>query len=236
MEDISNTHSLNNKTVTHTLLGQRDPQFIEGAQPLIPYHSFVPKQGNIWIFAYGSLVWKPGFPVKRRSLARIHGFHRALCMRSTLYRGTVESPGLVLGLKPGGSCLGAVFEVARADIETTFEYLWHREMRGNIYNPRMITAQMFAPENPTQALKAWHEGRAVQDESLSALTFIANCQSPAYTPELCPVEVKTRVAHCKGENGTNLEYVRNTVEHLEALGIHDRALRRLLDEAIISYK
>jgi glutathione-specific gamma-glutamylcyclotransferase len=219
-------------------LGERPAEYVEGAQPLVSHVAFLPAstKQSVWIFAYGSLIWNPEFPVRRRSLARVHGFHRALCMRSTLYRGTVDAPGLVLGLRPGGSCLGAVLEIEPAHTEQALETLWHREMRGNIYTPREISAINFRPEQPTSAYQQWM-GKAKQlPQKVSALTFIANFASPAYTPDLCPDEARQRVARCRGERGSNLDYVGNTVRHLEAMGIFDRNLRRVYDDAVARCK
>jgi glutathione-specific gamma-glutamylcyclotransferase len=217
-----------------SVVGVRPPQFVEGANPLVPFDEFLPRSSkqSVWIFAYGSLIWNPEFPVRRRSLARVYGFHRALCMRSTLYRGTVEAPGLVLGLKPGGSCLGAVLEIDPAHTQSALEKLWFREMRGNIYTPRSVQCEIFKPTKPTQTQLDWQTGAAIRSTSVQAVTFIANCSSPAYTPDLCPDEATRRVANCRGERGTNLEYVGNTVRHLEAMGIHDRALWRLYSDSV----
>ncbi len=60
----------------------------------------------LWVFAYGSLMWNPGFAVRETRPARLHGFHRAFCIYSEHYRGTPEKPGLILGLLAGGSCRG----------------------------------------------------------------------------------------------------------------------------------
>src|SRR5580698_1220460 len=71
--------------------------------------------GDLWVFGYGSLMWSPGFPFAEKVPARLFGWHRSFCMGSIHYRGTTADPGLVLGLAPGGSCLGRVFRVAKDD-------------------------------------------------------------------------------------------------------------------------
>src|SRR4051812_49632753 len=82
---------------------------------------------DLWVFGYGSLMWRPGFPFVERRLAHLHGYHRSLCVVSHVHRGTPEKPGLVLGLDRGGRCLGVAFRVAAAEADSTVEYLRERE-------------------------------------------------------------------------------------------------------------
>ena len=69
------------------------------------------------LFAYGSLMWDPGFPVAEMTPARLEGYARSFCLLSVVYRGTVEAPGLVLGLDahPGAHCIGLALRVAEPD-------------------------------------------------------------------------------------------------------------------------
>jgi cation transport protein ChaC len=95
---------------------------------------------EFWIFAYGSLIWNPIFPVARRLPARIHGYHRAFCLSSPFGRGTSDRPGLVLGLAAGGSCNGVAFRIGGGDIHTDLRLLWRREMLVGSYMPRWVKA------------------------------------------------------------------------------------------------
>src|SRR5438067_5183148 len=72
-----------------------------------------PKGAGWWVFAYGSLLWNPLFPVAEARAATIHGLHRRFCLRSLASRGTPDQPGLVLALEPGGACHGVVFALPR---------------------------------------------------------------------------------------------------------------------------
>src|SRR2546429_8291760 len=102
-------------------------------------HEFTARlpRGDLWIFGYGSLMWSPGFSYKDKVLGRVHGYHRALCILSTRYRGTHRKPGLVMGLCRGGSCWGMAFRVDAARVRHALARLWKREMprRGDAPRP-----------------------------------------------------------------------------------------------------
>src|SRR5690349_2563312 len=82
---------------------------------------------DLWVFGYGSLIWKPGFEFVEQRPARLIGEHRSLCIYSMVHRGTPEKPGLVLGLDRGGACQGVAFRVARKQRDATVAYLRERE-------------------------------------------------------------------------------------------------------------
>ena len=91
------------------------------------------EQGDLWVFGYGSLMWRPGFPYLDRRTAHLHGYHRSLCVYSHVHRGTPEKPGLVLGLDRGGRCQGVAFRVAAEEAEATLHYLREREQVTGVY-------------------------------------------------------------------------------------------------------
>ncbi len=107
---------------------------------------------EFWIFGYGSLMWNPGFVYEERSVGRIHGFHRALCVLSHVHRGTPEVPGLVLGLDAGGSCRGVGYRVGRSRWSETVEYLRRREQVTMVYRevnnrlPRQRRPERLGPD------------------------------------------------------------------------------------------
>lgn len=171
----------------------------------------VPPDQTLWVFGYGSLMWDPGFPFMRRAPARLWGYHRAFCIWSHRYRGTPEAPGLVLGLKPGGSCLGVAFEVAADDHEPVIDYLYRREMLTGVYRPGLHNAEI--------------DGRRCL-----ALAFVADHRHRQFAGGLSPRQVVEVIGTRHGQRGANAEYLANTVLHLDELGISDGPLHALLEE------
>jgi cation transport protein ChaC len=164
--------------------------------------------GDLWLFAYGSLMWNPEFAFVRSSRAMLHGYHRAFCVYSTQYRGTPENPGLVLGLDRGGSCHGVAFLVAESEVATVLETLWAREMSQLVYHPRIVTIE-------------------VDRNRIDALTFVADREHPNYAGRLEVQTIAQTIAECSGARGPNADYLFNTLRHLHALGIRERRLDAL---------
>ncbi len=166
------------------------------------------RQDDLWVFGYGSLMWRPDFPHRERHFGVVHGYHRAFCIYSHIHRGTRERPGLVLGLDNGGSCKGVAYRVRAADAETVVEYLIHREMVTRVYTPRWVTVRI--------------GGRSVR-----AHTYTAAHNHVQYAGKLTPELAARCIRDNTGRSGNNSEYLRNTVAHLEELGIDVAPMRRL---------
>jgi cation transport protein ChaC len=164
---------------------------------------------DLWIFGYGSLIWRPDFEFEERRPARVHGWHRALKMWSRINRGTPERPGLVFGLLTGGCCRGVVFRIAREQGGATLAQLWKREMATAVYDPRWLLA-----ETP--------QGR------VRALAFTLSRKSPSHTGELTEEEYRAIFAFASGIYGTTLDYAHRTHEELMRHDIRDRNLEKLL--------
>ena len=171
-------------------------------------------RGDLWIFGYGSLMWSPGFRARRKSVALARGYHRAMCILSHRYRGTPRKPGLVMGLCHGGSCWGMAFQVPEARVRRVLAALWRREMLNKVYKPSLIPVTV-AP------------GRRVR-----ALAFVADPAHPQFVRELDLHGRARLVAQGIGQRGPCLDYIRNTLEHMLALGLDDPHLSRVLDAAI----
>ena len=171
-------------------------------------------KGDLWVFGYGSLMWSPGFSYGHKALGRIHGYHRALCILSTRYRGTQRKPGLVMGLCRGGSCWGMAFRVHAGRVRHALARLWQREMPRRVYAPRLLRVRLAS-------------GRYVR-----ALAFLADPTHPAYVRELDLHGRARLVAQGIGQRGLCVDYIRNTLEHMRALGVTDPHLERVLHAAL----
>ncbi len=179
-----------------------------------PLSAFNIQEGeDIWVFGYGSLMWNPGFRYIAQAEGHISGYHRRFCMYSYTYRGTHEKPGLVLGLDRGGSCRGVLFKVAAEDVRDAMDYLWEREQEPmGVYRAKRVPVLICA-ENKRK---------------VDACVFVINRQHDAYYPETCRNKAADLIHCAHGHRGSNLEYLENTVVHLQKMGIQDRQLEDLL--------
>jgi cation transport protein ChaC len=166
------------------------------------------RQADVWLFAYGSLVWNPVLDFDERLVVTAHGYHRSFCLRSRINRGTPERPGLVLGLDRGGRCTGVAYRIPAALAEEELRLLWRREMLLGSYAPRWVLVT---------------HGR----RSLRALAFTVNRARSGYAGRLPADEIVERLIHARGRIGTGLDYLRQTVDGLAAVGIRDPHLIRL---------
>src|SRR6187401_510181 len=162
--------------------------------------------GELWVFGYGSLMWRPGFPVAAAAPGLLKGAHRSLCVISIFHRGTHEQPGLVLGLDRGGACRGTVYRVAPGAEEETVAYLREREQVTDVY------------------VEAYRPVRVLDGSGIivKALTYLVDRNHEQYAGVLSLEEQFRMVSGGKGQSGENAEYVLNTVQHLEEAGVVDR--------------
>jgi glutathione-specific gamma-glutamylcyclotransferase len=170
-------------------------------------------QGDLWIFGYASLIWRPDFEFAEERFATLHGYHRALKMWSRINRGTPEQPGLVFGLLPGGSCKGVAYRIPQVQVSSTLPTLWEREMpNGGVYDPKWLRCKT-----------------ALGD--IRALAFTLSKRSPSHAGVLSEDHYRQIFLSASGRYGTTRDYAQLTYDKLRTLGIHDLALGKLLQLA-----
>ena len=166
-----------------------------------------PKGAGWWVFAYGSLLWNPLFPVAEARAAVVHGLHRRFCLRSLASRGTPDQPGLVLALEPGGACQGVAYRLPSPLALDELHLLWRREMVVAAYHPRWIQV---------------HSG----DRRITALTFVVRRDHVQYA-RLSHEEETVVIAQACGAFGSSCDYLMRTRAALASHGIVDRYLEQL---------
>ena len=170
-------------------------------------------RGSLWVFGYGSLMWSPGFRYEEKSAGRVHGYHRALCILSSRYRGTPAKPGLVVGLCRGGSCWGMAFRVPAAKVRRVLAALWRREMVNRVYVPTLVAVAL------------------ERGERVRALAFVADTAHRQFVRELDLHGRARLVAQGVGMRGRCVEYIRRTIRHMQEIGVRDPHLERILHTA-----
>lgn len=163
-----------------------------------------------WVFGYGSLMWRPGFPFIDRRRATLHGRRRAFCIYSVHHRGTCERPGLVLGLAPGGSTRGVAYRVAATDWDKTRAYLLEREQPTETY------------------VEAWRDLRIEGAVPTPALVFLSDPTHAQWAGNLTLERQAELIDGATGLSGRNIDYLRDLVTHLREEGVHDRGMEQLL--------
>ena len=168
---------------------------------------------DLWVFGYGSLMWRPGFDFLERVPARLVGLHRALCVYSFVHRGTPERPGLVLGLDRGGMCRGIAFRVAGSARKNTVDYLRAREQVTSVYLE--VTRRIELEEKARRQVRA--------------LCFIVDRSHVQYAGRLTLTERLHHVRQGHGSSGPNRDYVLDAVRAMEALGYRETDLHVLAE-------
>jgi len=143
---------------------------------------------GVWVFGYGSLMWNPDFKVEEKLSGSVTGYHRRLCLKSIVYRGTPDYHGLVFGLDQGESCQGMAFRIAPDNLETELQKVWEREMFAETYIPTWVNVE-------------------TKLKNVSAITFVINTEHDHYVPDLELEEVAERVVRAEGKCGSCHDYV-----------------------------
>jgi cation transport protein ChaC len=169
---------------------------------------------DLWVFGYGSLVWRPGFTFVETQPAQLGGFRRDMCLLSYHYRGTHDVPGLVCGLMIGAGCSGRAYRIARVNADAALEYLDRRELITDIYIPRHLPIALAS-------------GR-----SALARVYVADTAHGQFVGDWSDAEKVRHIVQGHGSEGRSLDYLRTLVQHLEELGIADAHMEALLTAAV----
>ncbi|MEP6739083.1 MAG: gamma-glutamylcyclotransferase [Caldimonas sp.] len=186
------------------LSGARDPQRL-----LDHTLSAWGGHGDVWVFGYASLIWRPEFDAVEDRPATVYGWHRALAMRSRVNRGTPDCPGLVFALVPGGSCRGRAYRLEQKHVETELRRLWGREMSTGVYDPKWLACR-----TPLGAVRG--------------LAFTLSRKSPSHTGAMPDAQMIEVLRTANGRYGSTLSYLVETERSLRNCGIRDRDVERLV--------
>jgi cation transport protein ChaC len=173
------------------------------------------RKDDIWVFAYGSLMWRPDFDFAESEPALLRGYHRAFCIYSHIYRGSPENPGLVLGLDAGGSCVGRAYRLPPETAADILARIHAREMIYNVYVERRLPVTLTCREGRPRVL---------------AQTYTADRAGPQYAGKLDHAATVALIRNGRGEAGDARDYLANTIHHLRQLGLPADRLTRLLAE------
>ena len=163
---------------------------------------------DIWVFGYGSLIWKPEISFTERRDALVHGFHRRFCMWTTIGRGSPDCPGLVLALDNGGSTKGVIFRIAAEQAAKELDILWRREMMADSYRPLWLTAQ--TDKGP-----------------IKALSFAIRRNRPVFAPRMSDEKTAAIIHKAAGFVGPCKDYLFQTQKALIEANIHDKKMAQL---------
>ncbi|WP_413711724.1 gamma-glutamylcyclotransferase [Rhizobium sp. Rhizsp82] len=172
-----------------------------------------PHGDEVWLFAYGSLIWNPAFDYEDRVGASVTGWQRSFCLSAPFGRGTPEHPTLFLALDKGGEVNGVAYKLPKGRERDELLLVWRREMFASGYQAKWVKIQKSSGE-------CW------------AITFVANTISSTYEGQLSPEAVSERLRKAEGPLGSGIEYLYDTIRHLEELGLDDMSLnkiKRLID-------
>ena len=170
-----------------------------------------PSSEEVWLFAYGSLLWNPACDFVEQRFGVAPGWHRSFCLGwDRWFRGSAKQPGLMLSLDRGGQCSGAVYRLPPDAVEANLGKLFRREIRAkpSAHSPRWMNVH-------------------TENGPLRAISFVINRKSDRYVGRLSLEEIADALAVAVGPFGSMADYLHNTVRHLEEAGLHDGHLWRL---------
>jgi len=183
-----------------------DEELIQARRKIIPDEGI---GEDIYIFAYGSLLWNPTVEYEKQYLAKVFGFHRSFCMKTNLGRGSFENPGLMLGLDKGGSCRGSAFKLQKTEAIKNIDILFRREMVTGAYKPKLLKTIL-------------EDNRTVM-----SLAFTVDKNHKNYVRDKTIETKANMISSAYGFLGTCEEYFKNTLESLSELNIIDSEMKAI---------
>ena len=197
--------SINMKSLLHLFLLSPNPMHCLPNELLLQHlENFLtdtPLPDDLWVFAYGSLLWNPEMQVVESRHGFVEGYRRGFNLLSTVHRGTPDAPGLVLSLRDGGCCEGVAMRIDRHSRDRDFTSLWLREMVTLFYRPEWF--QVDTEQGP-----------------VTAIAFVADPEHDQFVDYDCATSAQM-IAKAHGGRGPNIDYFNNTHDHLLELGIKD---------------
>ena len=158
---------------------------------------------DIWIFGYGSLIWRPDIEFQKKSIATLNGYVRRFWQGSHDHRGTPEAPGRVVTLieQPNAQCIGMAYLVDPALIQATYENLDYREKNGYERYDVKLTLE--------------------NGDAVPALTYIAPPGNFAYLGDAPIRDIAQQITVSHGPSGANKDYLLELAQILRQMNIHD---------------
>ena len=166
---------------------------------------------DIFIFAYGSLLWNPTFKYVDQLPAKIYGYHRSFCMKTKLGRGSPKNPGLMLALDKGGTCKGSVYKLFKKNEIKEIDLLFKREMITGAYIPKIIQAELKTGDR------------------VNCLAFTVDKKNENYISNLSSEEIAKYISKARGFLGTCEEYLNFTITSLKELDITDKKMEKIFN-------
>jgi glutathione-specific gamma-glutamylcyclotransferase len=166
---------------------------------------------ELWVFAYGSLMWNPAIEYSEAQPCRVDGWRRSFCFWTPMGRGTPELPGLMLALEQGGRCEGIAYRLAPQQVDSELQLLWNREMLAGVYQAQWVSTLL-------------RDGRTV-----TAVTFVIDTAHCQYCGDLPIERAAHHIAFAEGRRGACRDYLANTAAHARALHIHDPYIEELVE-------
>lgn len=171
-----------------------------------------PNSGEVWLFGYGSLIWNPLFEFDSRAVGTLHGWHRSFCLRVVAGRGSVQRPGRMLSLEPGGYTGGVLLRLPTDKVFDELRIIWIREMVAGAYVP------------------TWADVRLEDGRGINALVFVANPTHPLHEPDSDIARIASIISQASGEIGPNSDYVRKLQSSLLDYDMQDPYVDALVEE------